>query len=161
MQIFDDVLQSNERDLLLNLCKNANFKYGIYDVKELPFTGLDCMIDPHTFPIEILMDKIYELRPDFEHKLRPGQLTINCFAPSENPYFHIDGNEGSTAVYYPHDFYDENEGGETQLISPNDDFIYGIKPRPNRLVIFNSNVRHRATSYRTRHRFTIVIKFKK
>lgn len=159
MQIFDDVLQSNERDLLLNLCKNANFKYGVYDVKELPLTGLDCVLDPYTFPTEILIDKIYELRPDFEHKLK--KVTINCFAPSENPYFHIDADEGNTAIYYPHDFYDENEGGETQLVGTNDDFIYGIKPRPNRLVIFDSNIRHRATPFRTKHRFTIAIKFKK
>ena len=140
------------------MCQNSSYKYGVYDVKELGPTGLDCKLDPYSHPTDILLDKIYEIRPEFQDKIR--KVTINYFAPREVPYFHVDADEGSTAIYYPNDFYDENEGGETQLFGP-DDLIYGVKPRPNRLLIFNSNITHRATSYRSKTRFTIAIKFNK
>ena len=34
-----------------------------------------------------------------------------------------------------------------------------IVPKPNRLVGFDANISHRATTFRKDHRFTIAIKF--
>ena len=82
---------------------------------------------------------------------------INCFIPGENPYWHLDG-EGYTCLYYPNMEYNElNEGGETQFIISNE--IKGILPIPNRMVIFNGLIYHKATSFRNQHRYTIAIKF--
>ena len=51
-----------------------------------------------------------------------------------------------------------NELGETQFYM--DDMIYAIPPIPNRMIMFNAHIKHRATSYRSLHRFTIAIKYR-
>ena len=85
------------------------------------------------------------------------RMYINCFAPNENPYFHVDG-EGYTFLYYcDNEEFDLNEGGETQFLVDND--LMGVLPVPNRMVIFDGTIKHRATTYRSRHRFTIAIKY--
>jgi hypothetical protein len=53
--------------------------------------------------------------------------------------------------------WDVNEGGETQFYI--DENIYGITPVPNRMVIFDASILHRATSFRSSHRFTVAIKY--
>ena len=85
-------------------------------------------------------------------------MYINCFAPSENPYFHIDNDNGLTFLYYVtnHD-WGENDGGETQFLI--NDEIRGVLPLSNRLVGFDATLLHRATSFRDRHRFTLAAKF--
>ena len=37
--------------------------------------------------------------------------------------------------------------------------IYGITPVPNRMVVFDANIQHRATTFRNDHRFTVAIKY--
>jgi hypothetical protein len=157
MQVYDNVLKPEEHALILNMCKKSNYKHGVYDIKEKGPSGLDCQLDPHSYPTDILLDKVYELKPELQGKLI--RVNINYFVPREVPYFHIDDSEGTTVIYYPSDSYDEDEGGETQLLAP-DDIIYGIRPRPNRFLFFKSDIRHRATSYRSSVRFTIAIKFR-
>ena len=103
---------------------------------------------------------IYEL---FRHKTEEyseGELCemyINCFAPSERPYFHTDGSDGITMLYYPQEKWEPDDGGETQFYV--DGEIRGIVPQPNRLVYFDASILHRATSFRSVHRFTIAIKY--
>ena len=84
-------------------------------------------------------------------------MYVNCFAPNENPYFHTDGDNGLTFLYYPNMDWDLQEGGETQFYI-NDD-IYGITPIPNRMVVFDANIQHRATTFRNQYRFTLAIKY--
>ena len=84
-------------------------------------------------------------------------MYVNCFAPSENPHFHVDGIHGITILYYVNDEWEIEMGGETQFLI--DDEIRGILPFPNRLVYFDANILHKATSYRTGHRFTLALKY--
>ena len=100
-----------------------------------------------------------ELYPDAKN-LELYRMYINCFAPCEVPYWHDDGPPNCiTFLYYPHtDKWDMNELGETQFYM--DDMIYGIPPIPNRMIMFNAHIKHRATSYRTQHRFTVAIKYR-
>jgi hypothetical protein len=157
MEVYDNVLDEYEYKLILDMCINSHYKYGELDEQDKPPTGMTCELDQTSQLSKILIDRISELKPDLK-KMTIYRMYINCFAPSENPYFHIDGEYGKTVLYYPNISYDENEGGETQILGP-DDLIYGVKPRPNRFLIFDSKLRHRAMSFRTRHRFTIAIKF--
>ena len=85
-------------------------------------------------------------------------MYVNCFAPSENPYFHTDGDDGVTFLYYVNDRWELNDGGETQIIV--NDEIKGILPLPNRIVGFDASLLHRATSFRFKHRFTLAAKFR-
>ena len=85
------------------------------------------------------------------------RMYVNCFVPCERPYFHTDGDEGVTFLYYPNMKWDKDDGGETQFLM-NDD-LYGVLPIPNRMVVFSANLLHRATTFRNDHRFTVAIKY--
>jgi Rps23 Pro-64 3,4-dihydroxylase Tpa1-like proline 4-hydroxylase len=89
------------------------------------------------------------------------RMYINCFTPGENPYFHVDRPEevsqAYTCLYYANQKWDLNEGGETQFYA--DNTIYGVPPVPNRMIIFDGDIQHRATSFRNYHRFTIALKY--
>ena len=89
--------------------------------------------------------------------LKLDRMYVNCFASSENPHFHIDGDYGITMLYYVNDEWDIEMGGETQFLI--DDEIRGVLPFPNRLVYFDANILHKATSYRSGHRFTLALKY--
>ena len=84
-------------------------------------------------------------------------MYINCFAPREVPYFHTDGDKGVTFLYYPQFSWQPNDGGETQIYVQGN--IQGVVPLPNRLMMFDARLLHRATSFRDRHRFTIAVKY--
>jgi ectoine hydroxylase-related dioxygenase (phytanoyl-CoA dioxygenase family) len=51
-----------------------------------------------------------------------------------------------------------DEGGETYFIQT--DFIKGVSFVPGRMVLFDSNIMHKATSFRNKDRYTIALKFK-
>jgi hypothetical protein len=85
------------------------------------------------------------------------RMYVNCFSPNENPYFHIDGETGHTLLYYPQEDWKLDDGGETQFFI--DESIHGVLPVPNRMVKFDACIKHKATSFRDRHRFTLAIKY--
>ena len=141
--------------MIISYCNSCSYTYGEVDNQNTPPTGM-----VHNIPES---EKIYSL---FESKLSAVpfikgmelyRMYVNCFAPSENPYFHTDGENGITFLYYPNMNWDLQEGGETQFYI-NDD-IYGITPVPNRIVIFSANIKHRATTFRNNHRFTVAVKY--
>jgi hypothetical protein len=159
MKYFDNVFTNDEHKMILEMCSQSKYTYGTGDKPGFKPTGSVCRLDQKDEIPTLIINRLSEIDPELKtHIIK--KIYINCFAPSENPYFHQDSLSPSavTALYYPHDFYDENEGGETQILA-SDDLIVGIKPRPNRVLIFKSNLVHRATAFRTKHRFTIAIKY--
>lgn len=94
--------------------------------------------------------------PQYESK-DITRMYINCFAASERSYFHTDGEVGTTFLYYPNQYWDLDDGGETKFFI--DGSFYGVPPIPNRLVSFDANIEHTATPFRNRHRFSIAIKY--
>ena len=158
IQVIDNFLSQEEFNFVLNYSKSALYAYGETDDKNHPPTGL-----VHNITKSKKIYKLFENKTKAfvsNHKLY--RMYINCFAPSENPYFHIDCSDEKdddevTFLYYPNETWDLNDGGETQFFI--DERIYGIAPIPNRLVYFNANLLHRATSFRDRHRFTVAIKY--
>jgi len=155
IETVDNFLDKPEE--IIQFCRKSLYKWGERDTAGKPRTGMVCNLIHECPEVSIILKKIFELKPMFKNK-RIRRIYINCFAPSEQPYFHIDGETGTTMLYYATDVYDPDEHGETQFLGK-DDVIYGILPKPNRLVIFDANIRHRATAFRSKHRFTIAIKF--
>jgi hypothetical protein len=154
IEVTDNFLSQEEFNFVLEYCKSSVYIYGEADDENHPPTGMIHNISE--------TEPIYNL---FETKLK-GLVTnlklyrmyINCFAPSENPYFHTDGsNEEVTFLYYPNETWDLDDGGETQFFI--DERLYGILPIPNRLVAFNASLLHKATSFYDRHRFSVAIKY--
>jgi len=158
MVIIDNFLERKDVEFVFNYCFTTSYTYGETDYETTPPTGMIHDIESD--------ESIYNL---FESKIRDAcdivqgmnlyRMYINCFAPSENPYFHIDGdNKGLTFLYYvTNHVWEMNDGGETQFLI--DDEIKGVLPLSNRLVGFDASLLHRATSFRDRHRFTLAVKF--
>lgn len=160
IEVIDNFLSQEEFNFVLYYSKSALYAYGETDDETRPPLGLVHNI--------LKSKKIYKLFENKTQKFVPNyklyRMYINCFAPSENPYFHIDccdekDDNEVTFLYYPNETWDLDDGGETQFFI--DERIYGIVPIPNRLIYFNANILHRATSFRDRHRFSIALKYEK
>lgn len=164
--VYDDIFLKEEvekmRELLLYECP---FVYGVGDYPNLPPTGMTYEFTrSDTLPVKVkdmlnsLILKIFEKNEKIKNK-RLYVVRSNLFIPGENPYFHPDGEDKITCLYYINPEYDLNEGGETQFLIDNE--IKGIRPKMGRLVIFDGSIIHRATSFRTHPRLTIAITFYK
>lgn len=155
IEIKDDVFTAEQYNYIANYCYSATYTYGETDDYHLPPTGMIHEIDD-TEPIYQLFHS--KTQPMFPNLIL-HRMYVNCFAPSENPYFHTDWDQegGITFLYYPSEAWEYNDGGETQFVV--DDEIYGVTPVPNRLVYFDASILHRATSFRNRHRFTVALKY--
>ena len=90
------------------------------------------------------------------------RLYINCFAPRELANFHQDCCENSdqiTFLFYPKHMlreYDIAQGGWTEFYV--DRKTIGVPPYFNSLVKFDANLLHRATPFKSYHRFTVAFK---
>ena len=167
IKVFDNFLDKDEEKSVLEYVSKSSFIWGEIDDKGLPTTGM-C----HDIPEEQNIYRLFDIKVRESYRpIRKSHLyrmVINCFAPREIPYFHIDGDTGMTFIYYigsssldlipsSGDKWEYNDGGETQIIV--NDEIKGILPLPNRLVGFDANLIHRATPFRDKHRFTLAVKF--
>lgn len=151
----DNFLAQNEYESVLDYCVNTEYSFGESDDKNLPPTGMVRNIEKVEMIYDLFSQRLEE-KCSFLKKMKLYRMYVNCFAPGENPYFHIDG-EGLTFLYYVNSDWNVQEGGETQFYV--DDNVYGVSPIPNRLVMFNGMILHRATSFRSQHRFTVAIKY--
>lgn len=156
IQTSDNFFNKRDQNMIISYCNSCSYTYGEVDNQNTPPTGM-----VHNIPES---EKIYSL---FESKLSTVpfikgrelyRMYVNCFASSENPYFHTDGEDGYTFLYYPQKDWKLDDGGETQFIIDNN--LYGILPEPNRMIMFEANIPHRATTFRDRYRFTVAIKYK-
>ena len=84
---------------------------------------------------------------------------VNLFVPKETANYHVDGDEGTTLLYYANLDYDINEGGETKFVTENNT-LTSVLPLPGRIVIFPAVLQHTASSFKNKHRFTVAFKFK-
>ena len=151
--IRDNFLSTKEYHDVINYCYSASYNYGEHDAPGYMPTGMVHEIDEKSW----IYNLFYFKTKDFVGDLKLYRMYVNCFAPSENPHFHIDGDHGITILYYVNDEWNLEMGGETQFLI--DDEIRGILPFPNRLVYFDANILHKATSYRSGHRFTLALKY--
>ena len=152
----DNFLSPEEFRMVVNHCYGAEYMWGESDDFGLPPTGMISQIRPHHEPFTLFKTKLKEKCP-FLKDMSFYRMYVNCFAPNENPYFHVDG-KGVTFLYYANEEqWELQDGGETQYYL--DGNIYGVPPVPNRLVMFDGMIQHRATSFRNRHRFTIAVKY--
>jgi hypothetical protein len=153
----DNFLPKETYDHVIKYCLRAPYYYGDKDNYDTPETGMVSKISSkniifETFDI-LIQNKIEEVK-DFTL----DRMYINCFAPREQCFYHTDGDSGITCLFYVNpDYKNVNDGGETQFIVENNSI--NILPIPNRLVIFNANILHRATPFKEKHRFTIAIKY--
>ena len=152
--IHDNFLNQEEFYIVDKYATYAPYYYGETDFPGGPVTGLVNIIDKNHQIFNIFHNKTKDLVPQ---NMNLYKMYINCFSPSERPYFHRDGDTGVTFLYYVNGTNNLDNGGETQIVE--DDMIKGILPLHNRMVQFDANILHRATSYRDKHRFTLAVKY--
>ena len=157
IKIIDNFFDKNIHNNLWEYCNKVSYRVGkeIDRPNALPTGGVFEIEDNNNlrgFLNKELKEKFKELQD-----LECYRVYINCFSPNENPYFHHDNDNGYTCLFYPNLDFELDEGGETQFFI--DGKIEGVLPLPNRMVLFDANLDHKATSFRTKYRFTIAIKY--
>jgi hypothetical protein len=155
IKIYDNFLSEKEKQEIYDYCKKQSYHRGEVDRIGCPPTGLISNLDNQNI-ISKLMKQITNEKKDM------FRTYINLFIPNEKPYYHQDNNDPNykTCIYYVNTDkinYME-EGGEPYFIQ--NDFIKGVSFVSGRMVLFNSNIMHKATSFRNRDRYTIAIKYK-
>ena len=92
IQTSDNFFNKRDHNTIISYCNSCSYTYGEVDNQNTPPTGMVHNISES--------EKIYSL---FESKLSAVpfikgmelyRMYVNCFAPSENPYFHKDGEDG-------------------------------------------------------------------
>lgn len=164
ISIYDNVISSEDVHkygaMMLYKCP---FFYGEVDTENTLPSGMVCDFTEIKIPhledmLNDLIERIKEKREDLK-KCKLYRMYLNLFLPGETPSFHIDGQNTITCLYYINPHTDLNEGGETQFIV--DDQIRGVMSKPGRLVIFDGEIQHRATSFVHLPRLTLAFKFEK
>ena len=154
---FDDALsEEKNKELYEHFLYECKFSYGERDRIDLEPVGMSLELeDPEIFQslAGIAQSKCEQL-----HGLELQRAYVNLFHPNDRPYFHQDGHV-YTCLFYVTPQYGIDEGGETQFIVNN--IIQGLPPHPGRLVVFDGELWHRATSYRSHPRLTVALKFNK
>ena len=151
----DNFLSQEDYGKVIEYCLRSPFYYGEVDSPNFPPTGMVSEVSKEKYLYK-LFDETIKQKIDCVKNLKIYRMYINCFAPGENPYYHIDG-EGITCLYYVNPEFSINDGGETQFLFNNESI--NILPISNRLCFFNADILHKATSFRNKHRFTIAIKY--
>ena len=137
------------------------FYYGERDNRNTPPTGMISELPLNDSGIYSKLKDVY-----FNHKkdlcdeyVTLDRAYVNCFAPREPAYYHADGN-CFTLLYYANPIWVPNEGGETKFLCGNID-VFSVAPVPGRVVIFDGSLQHTAVPFRSVHRFTVALKYKK
>ena len=94
---------------------------------------------------------IYEAWLTVREKIFAGHRLVRCYANAMcygmDGTVHTDATEPGnyTAVYYPHERWSPNWGGETMFYNQREDRVMGcFYPRPNSCVVFDGRIPHRA-----------------
>lgn len=154
IDVYDNLFSKDVQNDVLNYCKVAQYSYGERDRTNTPPTGMVSEIFPDSSIYSLMIDNTSRF---LNNSMNCYRMYVNCFSPGENPYFHVDATSGYTFIYYPQFEWSLDDGGETQFNL--DEKLYGVFPVSNRLIMFDSSIMHRATSFRDRHRFSIAIKY--
>lgn len=154
--ILDEFLSEEDFRSTIEYCHNSPYYYGETDRQSTPPIGMVSEIERNQEIFNLLDFRIREFVSEVKD-LDIIRMYINCFSPGENPYFHKDMDSKITCLYYANLDWNPDDGGETQFLVENN--LTGIVPIPNRMICFDGNILHKATSFRNKHRFTIATKY--
>lgn len=160
IHIYDNFLSQENQLNVNNSIKKLPYHYGEIDDDGTIPSGVVADFDLNCGIVQLFDSTLREKSNLLLDNLRIYRAYVNLFSPDEKSYFHIDyaNPNAYTALYYANvEEWDKNEGGETQFLINNE--IYGILPIPNRMVVFKANLLHKATSFHSRHRWSIAIKY--
>lgn len=155
IEVFDNFLSEDDYKDVVRYCMTAPYLYGEVDHPGAKPTGMIHSIDETSWIYELFRSKLDEIVDITEHPF--DRMYVNCFAAGESPDYHVDGRQGYTFLFYANQKWNLKMQGETQFLIDNQ--ITGVLPYSNRMVQFDATLRHRATSFTNRHRFTLAVKY--
>ena len=158
INVYDNFLSSEDHIKVHEYVKSCPYYYGQVDnvASGHAPTGLTSGVDLDE-EVAVMLDTFLRKKMDLPTLKR---VYVNMFGPNEISHFHIDDSLENTytGLYYANtEEWNYDEGGETQFLI--DDEIYGILPKPNRMILFDSRLLHKATPFRDRHRWTFALKY--
>jgi len=159
IKTIDSVFKKEHMLKMFKEINSLNFLKGERDRGDDPntATGEVATLDQNSFTFKTL--KKYLSKYKYCNFSKLYRSYVNKFFPNENPYYHIDGENGYTVLYYVNPEWNLDQQGETQFYLKEE--VKGILPIPGRIVIFSSELLHRATSCRSMERYTVALKFNK
>lgn len=159
LEIIDNKIVDKEK--IYKEILSCNFSYGEVDIKgqAIP-TGLTSEININSPVYQELVSFCKHHESIKNYVVR--RAYINLFSPREVCNFHIDNSDptAKTFIYYPNLEYSIEMGGETKFLHENY-ICTSVLPIPGRIIIFNSCMKHSASSFYNHHRFSLVIKFER
>ena len=164
IEVFDNTISNEDQDEVRYIISKSHFKYGITDDSNKPPSGLKSTNVPLPIIQKIVSFANSQSKNVNFSEFQVESVVVNLFISNELPYFHTDIIKGITIVYYCNETYPFDELGETQfLIKDNNgyEYIQGVQPKSGRIVIFTGSISHRATTFRSKPRFTIAIQMSK
>jgi SM-20-related protein len=163
----DNLLQDDQRKLINNFLHGPGWKFGwksrantdVYSFWHKHFAGA---IQPDHLSSE-RAEEPYDCADELQRKAPllhtfwqglektalKGHTLVRCYANG-----HTYGSDGSlhtdsvsprsfTSIYYPHERWSPNWGGETVFFNQEEtDIVASIYPKPNRLLIFQGTIPH-------------------
>ena len=153
LETYDNVIDLNTVNILRNEILRLPFYYGEVDSPEYQPTGVVHNIKPDEKYFKYFDNLVFKLNPKCT---RIQRAYINLFFSHESPHFHDDGDI-TTCIFYLNPELEIDQGGETQFFVNNN--IIGIRSKPGRLVVFDGKILHKATSFRSFPRLTVVYKY--
>jgi hypothetical protein len=156
--IYDNFITPEKCVEFYKYCTKLSYSYGETDHEESPPVGLACDLNSKNEWVEFFVEQV---KNKFSLHNVVDRCYINLFLPGERPYYHTDGEEDEiTFLYYANIEWDLDEGGETKfVVGDKNEEIRGVLPIPNRAIIFPANMIHSASSFRTKARYSLAIKY--
>ena len=155
IEVFDNFLSEVDYTDVVRYCMAAPYTYGEVDYPGAKPTGMIHSVDETSWIHNLFRSELDEIVDVTEHPF--DRMYVNCFAPNEVPDYHVDGKQGYTFLFYVNQRWNLKMQGETQFLINNQ--ITGVLPYSNRMIQFDATLRHRATSFTNRHRFTLAVKY--
>jgi SM-20-related protein len=159
----DNLLTEQQRLPLYNFLRHAGWKYGWKsNSKEDTFAFWHCHFAGHlkardksaydcADELKKNVAPLHAIWLELERRIFKGHTLIRCYANAHaygiDGTLHTDSRKDNryTAVYYPHETWEPNWGGETVLFNADKtDIIGAFYPKPNRLAVFKGNIPHLA-----------------
>lgn len=160
-KIIDNFFSKDKHEFVLSKCRELPYFWGESEGESYPPTGMVSDVGENSSLYDLFVTTIKDSLEQYRERI-PTNFYVNLFSPKELSYYHVDAQKnftGTTLIYYPQMVYEKDDGGETIFYDEDKNIIMGVPPIPNRLVIFNSKILHKATSFHSRHRFTVVLKY--
>jgi len=163
----DNVLTDDQRKRIYQFLQAPGWKFGwksrsnndIYSFWHKHFAGAlqpdhptaDGSVEPYDCTEELARKAplLHTFWRGLEKTALKGHTLVRCYANG-----HTYGSDGTlhadsavpssyTSVYYPHERWSPNWGGETVFFNPEEtDIVASVYPMPNRLVMFQGTIPH-------------------